>query len=264
MRRLFLFVAILLGLSSVSASAQEAETSEAVQLTLPGGKVFLDAFLETSLSKGAAFKPVSLAPDVWYGVNDDLTVGLVHSGRGASGLYGSAGDGLCFTGKSNGCPKVYNNFGVDARYHLWRKNNITLAGDGGLYARSLDPFMLALKLGAIARYQGKGFSVELGPNIFFGFTKRSAGAGNKEQLHVPATFMYALPMKLGIGGQLGLVLPFGDTARTMFGLSIGAQYLASDKLIVEAVFSLPALAGGSRVPDGVDLRTFTLGVAYAF
>jgi len=261
-RRLGTGLAIMAVVYSGSAVAQEAAATEELQLTLPGGKVFLNAFVEMNLSKGLAFKPVSIAPDVYYGVNDDLTLGLIHSGRGATGLFGSAGDGLCLTGKSNGCPKVYDNIGVDARYHLWRKGGIALAASGGFYAGALDPFTLSLKLGGIAHFRSKAFSFELGPSIFVGITKRSEG--NKEVLSIPATFMYALPMRLGIAAQLGLFVPFSDTALTMFGASVGVQYFATDKLIFDAVFSLPALAGGSAVADGVDLRTFTLGVGYAF
>jgi hypothetical protein len=245
----------------VAAEGMAAATDEP-SLTLPGGKLFLDAFVEVSLSKDMAFKPVSLAPDIWYGVSDDLTLGLVHSARGATGLWGSSGDGLCFTGKSRGCSKVYNNLGANARYHLFRKGGIALAADGGLYAMSLDPFMLSLKLGGLLRFGFGAFSIEFDPNIFIGITKRSDG--NKEELTIPVTFMYALPMRLGIGAQLGAWIPFGDTDLYQFGGSLGVQYFATDKLILDAVFSLPALAGGSAVADGVDLRTFTLGVAYAF
>ena len=263
MKRASLVVALAATVySGVVAADEAATTTDEPQLTLPGGKVFLDAFVEVSLSKDLAFKPVSLAPDVWYGVSDDLTLGLVHSGRGATGLWGKSGDGLCFTGESKGCPKVYNNLGVDARYHLWRKGGMAFAADGGLYAMSLDPFKLSLKLGGIAHFGFGAFSVEAGPNIFIGITKRSEG--NKEELTIPVTFMYALPMRLGIAAQVGAWIPFRDTAYTMLGGSLGVQYFATDKLILDAVFSLPALVGGSAVPDGVDIRTFTLGVAYAF
>ncbi len=256
-------VAAMLAASSAGvAFAEEVTATEERQLTLPGGKVFLDAFVEVNLSKDFAFKPVSVAPDIWYGVSDDLTLGLVHSGRGATGLFGGSGNGLCLTGKSKGCPHVYDNVGLDARYHLVRKGALTLAADGGLFAMSFDPFMLAFKLGAIAQLHRGTFSFELGPNLFVGLTER--GAGNKEVLSVPATFMIAVLPKLGIAAQFGLRVPFADTSFTMFGGSLGAQFFATDKLILDAVFSLPALMGGSAVADGVDIRTFTLGVGYAF
>jgi hypothetical protein len=250
---------------SASAVAQEATVPgpEEQQLTLPGGKLFLDAFLEVSLSKDAAFKPVSLAPDLWYGINDDLTLGLVHSTRGATGIFGNAGDGICFTGKSNGCAKIYDNIGIDARYQLLRKSSISLAADGGLFVGSFDPFMLSFKLGALARFYKGPFSVELDPSLFIGITERDAG--NEEIFTAPATFMYTVMPKLGIAAQFALTVPFVDTGLTMFGASIGAQYFITDQLILDAVFSLPAMMAGELVAvDGVDARTLTLGVAYAF
>lgn len=268
-------IAALLGMiCSGSALAQEAAPQETAptaepvttaverQLTLPGGKVFVDAFIEINLSKDFAFKPVSLAPDVWYGVSDDLTLGLVHSGRGATGLFGGFGDSLCLTGTSNGCAHVYDKVGLDARYHLLRSGGVTLAADGGLFAMSFDPFALSFKLGGIVRWQTDAISLEFGPSLLLGLTER--GSGNKEVLTLPATFMYSLSPKLGLAAQLGMIVPFANTDLYMFGASLGAQYFATDQLILDAAFSLPAIMGGSAVADGVDLRTFTLGVAYAF
>jgi opacity protein-like surface antigen len=114
------------------------------------------------------------------------------------------------------------------------------------------------------RFFKEAFSFDLDPSIFIGMTKRDAGLGNKEYLAVPATFMYAVTSKLGLAAQLGLWLPLRETSFTMFGVSLGAQYFITDQLILDAAFSLPAVMGGSAVPDGVDLRTLTLGVAYAF
>ncbi len=266
MRKLRTLLATLAAACSTAGAAQASASpqTDEVQLTLPGGKLFLDAFLETSLSKDAAFKPVSLAPDLWYGISDDLTLGLVHSGRGATGIFGGVGDGVCFTGKDNGCPKIYNNLGVDGRYQLVRKSGLSLAVDGGLYGRSLDPFQLSLKLGVLARFYKEAFSVDFGPSIFIGLSKRAEGRGNKEILTAPATFMYALTPSLGLAAQLALTLPFSDTSSTMFGVSAGVQYFITSQLALDAVVSLPAVVGGSAVPDGVDMRTLTLGVAYAF
>lgn len=248
---------------AVPVATAAAGAPEELQLTLPAGKAFVQLFVEMNLSKDSAFEPVSIAPDIYYGVSDDLTLGLVHSSRGTTGLFGGVGQGLCITGEDGGCPKVYDNVGLAARYHLWRSGGLTLAADGGLFGLALDPFSLALKLGVAGRFQSGALSVELAPNVFIGLTERDGG--NKETLFVPATFMYGVLPQLGIAAQLGLVLPFSNTDAYMFGASIGAQFFATDKIILNAVFSLPALAGGSAIlVDGVDVRTFTLGAAYAF
>jgi hypothetical protein len=81
-------------LSSGHAFA-ESEPSGPDQLTMPKGKLLVDAFVELNLSKDNAFKPVSISPDVWYGVTNDLTLGLVHSSIGATGVIGGVGDALC-------------------------------------------------------------------------------------------------------------------------------------------------------------------------
>ena len=64
------------------------------QLTLPKGRLLLDASLIASLVSGSEFKPFSLSPDVWYGATDDITVGLVHSIAGVTGFIGFPGSSL--------------------------------------------------------------------------------------------------------------------------------------------------------------------------
>lgn len=266
-----LAAAVLAGVPA-GAAAQTATVTEERQLTLPAGKIFAQAFAEVSLSKDAAFEPFSIAPDIWYGVMDELSVGLVHSGRASTGLYGIPGNGLCLSGESGNCARVYDNIGLDARYHLYREGGITLSADGGLFAQSFDPFTMSLKVGAIGRWESGAMSVELGPNLFVGLTQRSPEegmveitAGNKEIFYFPATFMYALSPRLGLAGQLGAIVPFESAGDVyMIGASVGAQYMATENILVDAAFSLPALVSGDAIPfDAADLRTITLGVGYA-
>src|SRR5512138_1844502 len=160
------FVCVVLGATLVSlpAAAQSGTEPEAASsspagpagdasVTLPKGRVLLDAFLEMNLVSGAEFKPVSLSPDVWYGVTDDVTVGLVHSAVGSTGFLGGVVSSLCLTGTGNGCAKVYDNAGVDVRYKL-KTGNLAYAAEGGLYVLSFDPtFTMAVKLGLVARWE---------------------------------------------------------------------------------------------------------------
>ncbi|HUJ62905.1 MAG TPA: hypothetical protein VLX92_30590 [Kofleriaceae bacterium] len=229
------------------------------QLTLPKGKIVIDAFLEINLSSNAVGKPVSLAPDIWYGVTDDLTVGLVHSYVGETGFLGVTGDGLCFTGSSSGCPNFYQDVGADVRYRLaapW-------AVDAGLYIDDTSPFVLALKAGVSGRWRFGKAAVEVQPNLVIGLTNRDKGALN-ELLSIPVTGMYDVTDKIDVAAQTGIQLPFENTGDLFHvPLSLAARYHISPQLSAGLVFTLNDLLGGNKVDTGVDARTIVLGGSYA-
>jgi hypothetical protein len=277
------FVCVVLGATLVSlpASAQSGTEPEATtpsptgpegdaSVTLPKGRVLLDAFLEMNLVSGAEFKPTSLSPDVWYGVTDDVTVGLVHSAVGASGFIGGVGTSLCLTGTDNGCAKLYDNVGVDVRYKL-KIGNLAYAAEGGLYVQSFDPeFRMGIKLGLVGRWQQDKIAVEFAPNVFVGLTGRTVGEGdaevvvNGETLNLPFTGLYAITPKISAALQLGAVVPFENTGDTYrIPLSIGGHFAVNESLNVNLAFSLLAVAGGGST-TGFDARTLTLGGTYAF
>jgi hypothetical protein len=276
------FVCVVLGATLVSlpaaaqsdtepAAASSPASAEGVaSVTLPKGRVLLDAFLEINLVSGAEFKPFSVSPDVWYGVTDEVTVGLVHSAVGTSGFLGGVGQSLCLAGTGGGCADVYHNFGVDARYKL-KTGDLAYAAEGGLYVASFDPeFTLAVKLGLVARWQQAKISVELSPNLFLGVTGRTVGEGenevtvNGETLNLPITGLYAVTPKISAALQLGAVVPFEKTGDTyQIPLSIGGHFQVNESINVNLAFSLPAVAGGGAA-TGFDNRSITLGGTYAF
>jgi hypothetical protein len=243
---------------------------EEAQMTVPARRFLIQAFVEINLSEDAAFEPLSIAPDLWFGITDAFTVGVIHSGRAATGLFGSVGNGLCLTGEDGGCPRVYDSLGLDVRYHLLRPGRLTLSAEGGLFARSFDPFTLALKLGVVGRWQSGALAIEAAPNLWIGLNERSAettdtaARANKEVVHLPFNFIYGLTPRIALALQLGVLLPLEDPGDTyMFGLSLGGQYELTRQWFVDLAFSLPALAGGDLVETGGDTRTITLGVTYA-
>lgn len=249
-----------------SVSGSTASASDTDRFTLPKGKLLLDAFVEMNLSSGKAFKPVSISPDLWYGVNDDVTIGLVHSGVGATGFLDIVGNSLCITGSDNGCGHVYNNVGLDGRIRISKP----WAVDVGLYINSIsDPFQLAAKLGIDGRWTWNKVSLELQPSIFLGLTNREptstgmvAVATNTETLYVPATLAYLVAPKLDLAFQTGVVLPFTKTSDTWaIPLSIAARYAVSPKFGLGLAFSFPELIGGTSTAKA---RTLLLGGSYAF
>jgi hypothetical protein len=274
----FVRVVLCVTFAARAASAQEATDAAGptpgadgpIQLNLPRGRVVLDAYAEINLSSGAVFEPFSLAPDVWYGATDEITVGLVHSTKAASGFIGAVGDSLCLTGAEGGCADFYRGFGLEGRYPV-KLSQLVAAVTGGVYARNLSPFQLAIKLGMVGRWQKDKLAVELSPNLFFGLTNRAPGAvgmevfaGNQEVLNLPVTGLYTVAPKIDAALQTGLVLPFQSTGDGYaVPLSIGAHYHVNESLNVNAAFTLPALIGGGS-QTGFDARTFTLGGTYAF
>lgn len=254
--------------------AAPAAPTTTERVTLPEGRVLIRAAVELELSKGAAFDKVSLSPDVWYGVDNKLTIGLVHSAAGSSGVVGGVGSSLCFT--SDTCD-VYHNVGIDARYHL-KDGKLTFAGEGGLYVGNFDPFQLAVKLGIVGRYRPSPTSklaVDITPNLVLGLTSREPEMGtgmnavevsaNQETLALPVMAWYAVIPKLSVGLQVAFVAPL-ETAGDSFvvPVSIGGSYQVSERIVLNLAFTLPAVAGGSEVKaTGVDARSLTLGGSYA-
>jgi hypothetical protein len=235
-----------------------AEEGARTQMTMPEGGILVRGLLELELSDQSAFEPVSLAPDAYYGLSNDITLGVAHSAYGTTGFFGSAGGGLCVTGDDAGCAKIYDNIGFVGRYYVL-DDTFSLAADGGLFTKSFDPFQLALRAGAVGAWSSDRLTVVANPSLFLGLTERDAG--NEEVLLVPIAAMYAVTDDIQAGVQTGFVLPFSATGDTwQVPLSLGAQYALKPKLAVVGAFSLPAVLGGDFLPTGIDGRSLTIGV----
>jgi hypothetical protein len=256
----------------LDAAAAAAGGEGGEQLTLQKGRLVANVYLGIGLSSGGAFKPISLSPDVWYGVTDDITAGLVHSAVGTTGFIGGVGESLCLTGSSSGCGDLYSNAGVEGRYKL-KMGGIALAVDGGLYSGHVtDLKLLELKVGAVGRWHSGQLAIEAAPNLLIAVTDRSSTTtvggvsvttGNSDVLNLPGTVLYTLNPMITLAAQTGLMLPLeniGDAYAVP--LSVGAFYKVNDQLNVTAAFSLPRLIAASS--GGIDVRSLTLGGSYAF
>lgn len=246
---------------AASARAEEG-LGQSDQLALPAHKLVINGFLEANLSKDAVFKPFSISPDVWYGVTDELTLGLVHSDVGATGFLGGVGDSLCVTGKSNGCTHVYPKVGADVRFRLMAP----LVLDAGLFVTNTsDPFQVAVKIGLDGRWRFARLSIEALPSLFFGLNKRSEGMGNKDWLSIPVTVSYEVVDRLEISAQVGVQLQLEETGDNYrVPLALAARYQVTRELGLGLVLALPRLIAPSATLHGFDARTLMLGGSYAF
>ena len=242
-------------------------------LTLPSRALNVAITVELDASADKVAKPLSIAPDIGYGVTGDLTLSLVHSKFALTGFRAVAGGGVCLSGSDAGCVAVYNNVGAEASYSLAR-GALAVAGVAGLHAVDLDGSLLATKLGAKARYTAGKFALTTLPSVLVAITHRTDAMGarlNKDVLYVPvqATYRIARPLVLGIGtGIKGPISGFGDAWQIPVGVT--SVYAFDAKLAVGASWFFGQLFGGATNPPepapavtGLDLRGIQLWVNYA-
>ncbi len=269
MRRALVWSATILG-AALAASSAQAQTSkdaypQAVTsrpITLPQYMAEIRAEAMFNISRNNVFKDVSLTPDVYFGITDDVQVGINHSKT--MGIYtGPSTAPLCIGGNSQ-CygGKVYDQVAIDGLFRVLKKDEFQLGVHGILGAQSLDPFGMGVRVGVFGRWKPADiFSLDFDPGLGIGITNRdrsfkAISAGNKEYLYLPMRANVQATEALTIFGDVYTVLPFdraGDFIR--FGTNLGAQYAITNKIDVGAEFRLPFLIHGEAYRNtGFDVR----------
>jgi hypothetical protein len=185
----------------------------------PEGLVTLRLLLLIDASKNSFGKPTSLAPDLFYSVSDTVQIGLLHTLP--MGWQTTPGAGLCLTGKSNGCPKVYDNVGFDFMYGLLY-GDFHLSLHSSLYLLHIsDPTWAMWTVGLAGKFHFTDtVALFFDPQLGFGLNHRDA---NKDQLFIPlelqiqASTAVSVKILSGIAGQLSAL---GDTVRSPLGLGV--------------------------------------------
>jgi hypothetical protein len=235
-------------------------------VTLRQGAISIDGDVVVNLSSGAVGKPVQIVPNLYYGVNDALTVGFAQNPLAE--IFQTTGSGICFGGSANGCPSFYNNFSLDGLYSFMRSSTMDFAGHGGVDFGSLDPFQLSLRAGVKGKMMAGPLIFVFDPFISFGLNDRSGANGNKEVVALPLRAGFMATPQLNVGASIGLIGPldgFGDNVAVPLG--VGATFAVSNMVDVRAQFTLTDLAGNSGGLTGTaagaaDLRAISVGAAY--
>jgi hypothetical protein len=234
-----------------------------VDVTLPQGGININGDIVIGLYKDFAGKPISIVPNLYYGVNDQLTVGIAHNPIADTFATAGLARGLCLSGQSDGCAKVYNNLSLDVLFSFMRQAGMDLAGHGGIDFDQFSPdLFLALRVGVKGKMMAGPLMIIFDPFISFGLTKRDLG--NKENLGIPVRLAFLATPELNINLSTGIFAPF-DNFGDLYAipLGIGAGYALNSQLDLRVQFTFDNLLG--KVPDGfgrADARTLAIGAAF--
>lgn len=221
-------------------------------LVLDAGMIEARLAGEVSLGRGALLDPVSVAPDLWVGVNRRLTVGIAH-GLGedhAARPRSGAGRGVC---AGDGCAATYGGVALDTRFHLRGE----LIGRLAVDVRRFDPAVVALELGAVGRWRMGDVAVVVAPALAIGLHRRDLA--NREDAALPVTVQWQAARRVAVEAGIGLRGPVDD----FFGalevpVHAGVVVVPHRDVDVGASFGLPDPLGA----DGPAARHAVLWIAW--
>jgi hypothetical protein len=221
----------------------------AVQRGVQGPKGMFSARITLGINLSAELvgKPISLVPDVFYSFTDKLQLGIVHDGP--MGWQTKPGLGLCLTGEDAGCPRVYDNIGLDAMYGVAFMEPLHLSAHGTFYVDSFDAGSMSVALGAAGKLHfNPSMSLYFDPQLAFALNDRDV---REDALYVPLElqFQVGAPTTLKLlTGMSGSLSAFGDTLAVPVGLGVVRNI--TPNIDVGGRFSFDNLLG--HQPDGVD------------
>jgi hypothetical protein len=173
------FGAVLAAICLVSAPDAQAEEWTRKSFLLPKGSFEITgdparpAMLGINASRNSFGEPITVAPHFYWGVTDDLTLGISHR------------DGLCL----NGCDRVYNDTGFDLIYFLTGSNKFELDLHAGVPIRSFSPFEMGIEGGVLGKVNiGRITSFVFDPSVYIAFANRNRGVG--QELNLPFWFYF--------------------------------------------------------------------------
>jgi hypothetical protein len=226
-------------------------------VTLRAGVVAGSLSFEINVSNDAVREPMSIAPDLSYGITDDLTLGIIHSGSALTGFRGSAGWGVCFTGTDGACRTTYTAGGIEALYNIGR-GSAALALDAGIIWSVFEPSTHTdAKLGLKLKMSEGNVFAWFQPNVWLALDDRwDRVVPHEHQLFLPISIWVKpiAPLAVGVGtGVKGPLKNFGD--RLAIPVGPLAQYAIDSRLSVGASFIFGKILAGSDVMDsGLDSR----------
>lgn len=224
--------------------------ASADSVTIPPHKVQVIATTEMSLSKDKELEPVSLAPDVSYGLTPTLMVSFISSGYGTTGFRGSAGSGLCLTTPSHGCAHLFNSLGGETVFGL-SKGAAAIGLVGGVYSLNVDASFIDVKVGAKSRFTWRNAALLFNPSYYVGLNRRDAMVPNTDQVYLPVGLSYKLDPQfaIAVGSGVKSASVKGFTDKYQIPLGFSAVATINPELSIGAAFTWGRLWGAKALRD---------------
>src|SRR5215813_2263543 len=222
---------------------------------LSKGMIEITALGYMNLSKGEVGKPYLIAPSVYYGIDDLLSVGLTHS------------LGVCIGG-SDYCPNTYNDIAAEALFLLGGpKAHTQFALVGGIDVSSFNPVMAGLHYGANGRVVVGPLALTFKPRFYVGIINRDATiavAGllsgltyGKERVDIPVQLQVQVFSPVALFVQSGFAAPLegtklpntGFTDQYVVPLGVGLSVSVSNRIDIGVTAAFPNFAGKHHTTD---------------
>lgn len=238
---------VVVCLAAPAAAHAEGQARDIVEraVVLRSGALAAELTLEVNLAHNFWAEPLSLAPDVWWGVTDALTIGIVHSGQSVDRFV--PGGSLCLRTDPLYCDSLYRGSGLDARYLAVARGPLSIAPHVRALVRDVEPFKPAVTMGAIARWTRGRFAIESDPYLQLGLANTEDG--NRAALFVPIqlavqpTCRWLVSLDTGWNSELRLLRDGWHVP-----LGVGVRARATAHVDVGATLGFTTLLGPQNTP----------------
>jgi len=196
--------------------------------------------LRVNLSKGSAFEPISVAPDIYYGIKESWTVGLTHQ------------TGICLTGSSGGCAKTYNDLGLELGFSLMGRGSFQLTAVGGTVVSSFaDPFTAGLSFGFLSKIKAGKVAVFARPRLYVGLSNRDLQG---DVVEIPVDLSYQLQPQTALSLETGVIGTLDNLSdNNQIPVGFAALFAINEKIDIGAAMRFTNLAGSDGGIDGREL-----------
>jgi hypothetical protein len=234
-RRAVRTLVLAIVLATVTVGHAEPRDLVTRPLVLDAGSIDARVTTEINLQKNRYGRPLSLAPDVWYGVTSRWTIGLIHSNPSVDRI--DAGATFCLRRFQTRCDRLYRGSGIDVRWS-WLTGPLSVAPRARLLLRDVDPMKPAITAGALVRWTRGRFAVESDPYLRLGLANRDLG--NRAALVIPVLLAvqpacrWLLAIHTGWDGDLAVAR---DGYHIPFALVVRARATSHIEAGIEAGFT---------------------------